>query len=79
MAAHASPPKAGERLTFESIGGGLLTGFVADVRGPEARLMDVLEPLEGSAWRWSEWVYWDGLTDDATCEIPDARPYWTGA
>ncbi len=52
-------PEVGDRLTFVSVDGGRKrVGWVADVRGNKARVMDVLMPVEAVGWTWSEWIDW---------------------
>lgn len=51
-----SPPLIGARVTFQSVAGVELTGFVVDLSRDQVRVMDRLASLEGNDWSWSEWV-----------------------
>jgi hypothetical protein len=54
----AAVPEIGARVTFTSIADGReYTGFVAEHRDDGGlRVMDVLEPPDGTNWSWSEWI-----------------------
>lgn len=56
-------PEKGSRIAFVSVSRDKQRiGWVADVRGTEARVMDRLMPLEELGWSWSEWTDWREAT-----------------